>query len=57
VVGDCWPEWRPIGNEAEGGYLPPWDRGVRVALTIAGPAGAEARFDWVRIDSGTRATP
>ncbi len=35
VVGDCWPEWRPIGNEAEGGYLPPWDCGVRVALTIA----------------------
>ena len=47
------PEWRPIGDEAEGGYLPPWDLGVRVALTIAGPAGSEARFDWVRIESGS----
>ena len=44
------PEWRPIGEEAEGGYLPPWDLGVRVALTIAGPAGSEARFDWVKIE-------
>ena len=47
------PEWRTVGDEAEGGYLPPWDRGVRVALTIAGPVGAEARFDWVKIESGT----
>ena len=47
------PEWRPIGQEAEGGYLPPWDLGVRVALTIAGPVGSEARFDWVRIESAS----
>ena len=45
------PEWRTLGEEAEGGYLPPWDLGVRVALTIAGPVGSEARFDWVRIES------
>jgi beta-xylosidase len=45
------PQWRPVGDEADGGYLPPWDRGVRVALTIAGPAGAEARFDWVKVDA------
>ena len=44
---------RPIGDEAEGGYLPPWDLGVRVALTIAGPVGSEARFDWVRIESAS----
>jgi hypothetical protein len=44
------PQWRPLGEEAEGGYLPPWDLGVRIALTIAGPVGSEARFDWVRIE-------
>jgi len=44
------PRWRPVGNEAEGGYLPPWDRGVRVALTMTGQAGSEARFDWIRIE-------
>jgi xylan 1,4-beta-xylosidase len=38
--------WTNIGAELDGSYLPPWDRGVRVAL-VAG--GAPARFDWLRI--------
>jgi xylan 1,4-beta-xylosidase len=38
--------WTNIGGELDGSYLPPWDRGVRVAL-VAG--GAPARFDWLRI--------
>ena len=42
------PDW-----EAEGGYLPPWDLSVRVALTIAGAVGSAARFDWVRIESAS----
>jgi hypothetical protein len=42
-------EWRELAAEAEGGYLPPWDRAVRVALTVGGGPGAEGRFDWLRI--------
>jgi beta-xylosidase len=38
--------WTNIGEEVDGTYLPPWDRGVRVALTAG---GAPARFDWLRI--------
>jgi hypothetical protein len=45
------PGWRDVGEPADGGHLPPWDRSVRVALTIAGPAGSEAAFDWLRIES------
>lgn len=38
--------WMDVGGELDGSYLPPWDRGVRVALT----AGKEpARFSWMRI--------
>jgi beta-xylosidase len=42
--------WRDVGNNTEGGYLPPWDLAVRVALAVGGPAGSEGRFDWVRIE-------
>lgn len=48
--------WQRVGQTADGGYLPPWDRNVRVALTAGGAAGAEARFDFLRITaSGVRA--
>ena len=43
--------WQPVGEEAEGGYLPPWDLGVRVALVAGGPAGTRARFDWLHLDA------
>jgi len=39
-------DWTDLGEELDGSYLPPWDRGVRVALTAG---GAPARFDWLRI--------
>jgi beta-xylosidase len=42
--------WTPVGGETEGGYLPPWDLAVRIALAAGGPAGSSARFDWIRID-------
>lgn len=42
-------EWKNVGEELEGSYLPPWDRGLRVALTCGGSEGASARFDWLRI--------
>jgi beta-xylosidase len=43
--------WADVGDEVDGSYLPPWDRGVRVALVAGGTAGAAARFDWLRINS------
>ena len=30
-------------------FLPPWDRGVRVGLTVKGPRSTNAAFDWFRI--------
>jgi beta-xylosidase len=41
--------WTDVGEELSGTYLPPWDRGVRVALTAGGVAGTSARFDSLRI--------
>ncbi len=38
--------WTNVGEELDGQYLPPWDRGVRVALTAG---RAPARFNWLRI--------
>jgi beta-xylosidase len=42
-------DWKSIGEEMEGQYLPPWDRGVRVALSSGGTQGAIARFGSLRI--------
>lgn len=42
-------DWQKIGDEIDGAYLPPWDRGVRVALAVGGGKGAEARFDSIQI--------
>jgi beta-xylosidase len=42
--------WRDVGEEVDGEYLPPWDRGVRVALTAGGARGAVARFGYLRIE-------
>lgn len=44
-------EWRTIGEEAEGGYLPPWDRAVRVALAVGGTKDVEGLFDWLRVET------
>jgi xylan 1,4-beta-xylosidase len=41
--------WTSVGAELDGDYLPPWDRGVRVALTAGGATGAFAWFDSLRI--------
>jgi xylan 1,4-beta-xylosidase len=43
--------WTEVGEELDGQYLPPWDRGVRVALTAG---KAPARFDWLRITPSSR---
>jgi xylan 1,4-beta-xylosidase len=44
-------EWQAIGNhvDVEGQHLPPWDRGIRVALTSGGSADAVARFDFLDV--------
>ena len=43
--------WIDVGPELNGDYLPPWDRGLRVALTVGGTTGAAARFNSLRITS------
>jgi beta-xylosidase len=44
-------DWKNVGQDidVEGNYLPPWDRGVRVALTVGGAENALGKFDWLRI--------
>ncbi len=39
-----------VGSEQNGDYLPPWDRGVRVAMTVGGAENAVARFGFLRIE-------
>lgn len=41
--------WQSLGQDAEGGFLPPWDRSIRVALTAGGAEGAAARFDYLHV--------
>jgi beta-xylosidase len=41
--------WDDVGDVVNGDFLPPWDRGVRVALTVGGAAGASARFHSISI--------
>jgi xylan 1,4-beta-xylosidase len=36
--------WNELSNTS-GTHLPPWDRAVRVGVTVGGVKGAEARFD------------
>ena len=42
--------FKTVGQEQNGDYLPPWDRGVRVALTVGGAENAAARFGFLRIE-------
>ncbi len=39
--GKRWTDLAPTSGQ----HLPPWDRAVRVGLTVGGVSGAEARFD------------
>ena len=41
--------WITVGDDLTGKNLPPWDRSVRVALTVTGGEQAEAHFDSFRI--------
>jgi beta-xylosidase len=42
--------WQDLGEELDGSYLPPWDRGVRVALTAGGARNTAGRFGFLRIE-------
>ena len=42
-------DWQDVGDEIDGSYLPPWDRGVRVALTAGGAVGAAGKFAYLRM--------
>ena len=42
--------WRKLGGNFHGGYLPPWDAGVRIALVAGGGPHAEARFKSLRVE-------
>jgi len=52
AIGSDGKQWAPVGNDVdvEGGHLPPWDRGIRVALTSGGSEQARARFDFLRVE-------
>jgi hypothetical protein len=43
--GRIWTELLPAGETADGSFLPPWDRGVRVGVVAQGPATATATFE------------
>jgi xylan 1,4-beta-xylosidase len=43
--GRTWTELLPAGQTADGGFLPPWDRGVRIGVVALGPASATATFE------------
>jgi hypothetical protein len=38
--------WTELAGETDGSFLPPWDRGVRVGVYVAGANGAAASFDY-----------
>lgn len=39
-------KWTELGGETDGSFLPPWDRGVRTGVYVAGPKGATGSFDY-----------
>lgn len=38
--------WRELAGETDGSFLPPWDRGLRAGLYVAGNDGAAGSFDY-----------
>ena len=50
--GDETQPWMQIGQDLQGKHLPPWDRNVRVALTVGGTEGAVGKFADFAISAG-----
>ena len=44
-------KWTNVGKDFDGSYLPPWDRNVRVGLTVGRSTGATARFEEFTLES------
>jgi hypothetical protein len=38
--------WAEFAGETDGSFLPPWDRGLRTGLYVAGDKGAAGAFDY-----------
>ena len=49
--GTTWTDMQPAGETANGQFLPPWDRGVRVGLVAQGPSTATAAFERFELDN------
>ncbi|KUG08961.1 glycoside hydrolase [Solirubrum puertoriconensis] len=49
--GKAWQSLPSLTAPVNGGYLPPWDRGVRAGVLALGPAAATATFDDFVLDS------
>ena len=45
-------KWTELAGETDGSFLPPWDRGVRTGVYVAGAAGAKASFDYFSATPG-----
>lgn len=39
-------KWVELAGETDGSFLPPWDRGVRAGVYVAGSKGATGSFDY-----------
>jgi hypothetical protein len=44
--------WQELAGETDGAFLPPWDRGLRTGVYVAGPNGASASFDYFAATPG-----
>lgn len=51
--------WQALAGETDGSFLPPWDRGVRAGLFVAGADGAAGGFSYFSSlpDDGKLLTP
>jgi xylan 1,4-beta-xylosidase len=45
-------KWTELAGETDGSFLPPWDRGVRTGVYVAGQPGASASFDYFTATPG-----
>ena len=50
AVSDDGRNWKDVGDEMDGQFLPPWDRGVRVALVAGGARGVPLHFESLRVE-------
>jgi xylan 1,4-beta-xylosidase len=45
-------QWKEFGAEMDGSFLPPWDRGVRTGVYVAGGKDAAGGFDYFTSTAG-----